>query len=81
MLGRYDATNIGNPRVSVITNVDYDHTDGAEGWRKNNEKRDYTKNGILCLGEVDDELDAIFTDEQPETIYRRGKISQSYLTN
>ena len=34
MLGRYDATNIGNPRVSVITNVDYDHTDGAEGWRE-----------------------------------------------
>ena len=76
MLGRYDATNIGNSRVSVITNVDYDHTDGAEGWREKiaREKAGIIrKNGILCLGEVDDELDAIFTDEQPETIYRRGQ--------
>lgn len=76
MLGRYDATNVGNPHVSVITNVDYDHTDGAEGWREKiaREKAGIIrKNGILCLGEVDDELDAIFTDEQPEIIYRRGQ--------
>ena len=76
MLGRYDATNIGNPRVSVITNVDYDHTDGAEGWREKiaREKAGIIRKGsILCLGEVDDELDAIFTHEQPEIIYRRGQ--------
>ena len=35
MLGRYDATNIADAKVAIITNVGFDHTDGSEGWRKN----------------------------------------------
>jgi len=76
MLGRFDATNIGNPRVSVITNVDYDHTDGAKGWREKiaREKAGIIRqDGILCLGEVDEELETIFTDENPKKIYRRNQ--------
>ncbi len=76
MLGRFDATNIGNPRVSVITNIDYDHTDGAEGWREKiaREKAGIIrKDGVLCLGEVDDDLDEIFVEEEPRKIFRQGQ--------
>ena len=34
MLGRYDATSVVAPVVSVVTNVGFDHTDGREGWRR-----------------------------------------------
>ena len=74
MLGRFDATNVGDPVVSVITNIGYDHTDGEEGWQR---KLAWEKAGIiretgdLCLGAIDDELDDIFTAENPKQIYRR----------
>jgi dihydrofolate synthase/folylpolyglutamate synthase len=32
LLGRYDATNVVDAAVAVITNVGADHTDMAEGW-------------------------------------------------
>ncbi len=34
LLGRFDATNVSNGDVAVITNVGKDHTDGAEGWQE-----------------------------------------------
>jgi len=34
MLGRTDATNVVDARVAVVTNIGYDHTDGAPGWRE-----------------------------------------------
>ena len=43
MLGRYDATNIADAKVAIITNVGYDHTDGAEG----GEKACVGKSGII----------------------------------
>ncbi|GIS39353.1 MAG: hypothetical protein Ct9H90mP11_06730 [Acidimicrobiales bacterium] len=51
MLGRYDATNIADAKVAIITNVGYDHTDGAEGWRKKLawEKRLVLLKRICCL--------------------------------
>ena len=76
MLGRFDATNVGTPRVSVVTNVDYDHTDGAEGWREKIawEKAGIIRDtGILCLGEINDELVKVFIDENPRKIYRSGQ--------
>ncbi len=33
LLGRYDATNVIDADVAVITNIGKDHTDGAEGWQ------------------------------------------------
>ncbi len=32
LLGRYDATNVMDGDVAVITNIGADHTDGAPGW-------------------------------------------------
>ncbi len=74
-LGRYDATSIVRPRVAVVTNVAYDHTDGREGWRKAIawEKAGIIKPGsILCLGETDPELEAVFLAEEPGRVLRRG---------
>lgn len=33
LLGRYDATNVVDADVAVVTNIGKDHTDGAEGWQ------------------------------------------------
>ena len=33
-LGRYDATNVVNSEIAVITNVGRDHTDGRQGWER-----------------------------------------------
>lgn len=75
MLGRFDATNASSPRVSVITNIGYDHTDGGEDWRRKLawEKAGIIRSdGILCLGEMDDELEDIFAAENPQKTHRRG---------
>src|SRR4051812_10793077 len=34
LLGRYDATNVCDADVAVVTNVGHDHTDGQPGWRE-----------------------------------------------
>ncbi|MBG01919.1 MAG: dihydrofolate synthase [Acidimicrobiaceae bacterium] len=75
MLGRFDATNVSHPAVSVITNIGYDHTDGEEGWRRKLawEKAGIIRNnGILCLGETDEDLEDIFINENPKEILRRN---------
>ena len=75
MLGRFDATNASSPRVSVITNIGYDHTDGGEGWRRKlawEKAGIIRRDGILCLGEVDDKLEDIFAAENPQKTHRRG---------
>ncbi len=74
MLGRYDATNIADAKVAIITNVGFDHTDGAEGWRKKLiwEKAGIIKDGsVVCLGDTDDELEYLILQEQPTKILRR----------
>lgn len=66
MLGRFDATTVADTRVAVVTNVQKDHTDGAEGWR---EKIAWEKAGIikpdstLVLGELDPAMQEIFLSE------------------
>ncbi len=75
MLGRFDATSIVDPRVAVVTNVGYDHTDGREGWRRAIawEKAGIIKPGtVLCLGETEPELEEVFIAEGPAEILRRG---------
>ena len=34
LLGRFDATNVIDADVAVITNIGKDHTDGGEGWQR-----------------------------------------------
>ena len=76
LLGRYDATNVADGLVAVVTNVGRDHTDGAEGWREAiaGEKAGIIKPGsTLVLGETDWELQKIFEAEGPERTWRRDR--------
>lgn len=63
LLGRWDATNVADGAVAVITNVGRDHTDRAEGWRAAvaGEKAGIVKPGsTLVLGETSPDLLPIF---------------------
>lgn len=74
MLGRYDATNIADAKVAIITNVGFDHTDGAEGWRNKlaYEKAGIIKDGsVVCLGDTDDEIEDLILQEEPAKVLRR----------
>ncbi len=74
LLGRFDATNVIEAPVAVITNIGGDHTDFSEGWR---EKVAWEKAGIvhessfLVLGENDPELLPIFTEVAGDRLWRR----------
>lgn len=73
LLGRFDATNIIDGDVAVVTNVGGDHTDFAPGWR---DRVASEKAGILkatsqaVLGEIDDDIVGHFTAEGPESLVR-----------
>jgi len=65
LLGRYDATNVADGQVAVVTNVGKDHTDGTGDWRRRvaAEKAGIVKPGShLVLGEADPDLRTLFTD-------------------
>lgn len=74
LLGRFDATNVIDAPVAVITNIGGDHTDFSEGWRA---KVAQEKVGIvspdsfLVLGETDPELLPIFTEVAGDRLWRR----------
>ena len=80
-LGRYDATNIINSQIAVITNISEDHTDGQGSWR---EAIAWEKAGIigpdsaLVLGnwEDADTLENIFLDENPAAVLKLGQDAQ-----
>ncbi|MDQ1425071.1 MAG: dihydrofolate synthase / folylpolyglutamate synthase [Acidimicrobiaceae bacterium] len=63
LLGRWDATNVADARIAVVTNVGYDHTEFA-GPRLSDvaaEKAGIIKPGsFLVLGETDPDLAGIF---------------------
>ena len=64
--GRYDATNVADGQVCVVTNVDLDHTDllGPTRTHIATEKAGILKTGsVVVLGETDPELVPIFTGE------------------
>lgn len=76
MLGRFDATNVADGQVAVITNIGFDHTDGSPGWREAiaDEKSGIVKPGsTLVLGETAPELQPIFELAGAEVIWRRGR--------
>jgi len=75
LLGRWDATNVVDGDVAVITNIGADHTDFAPGWRARvaEEKAGIVKDGsFLVLGETDPDLRRIFADAAGDRLWVRG---------
>lgn len=77
LLGRYDATNVADAQVAVLTNVGRDHTDGRGAWRAAiaEEKVGIVKPGShFILGETDPDLDAIFEQAAApaSAVWQRG---------
>jgi dihydrofolate synthase/folylpolyglutamate synthase len=73
--GRWDATNIVDADVAVVTNVGLDHTEVLGPTRADvaGEKAGIVKPGsTLVLGETDPELVPIFEREGPEAVWLRG---------
>jgi len=74
LLGRYDATNVADGQVAVVTNVGRDHTDGTGDWRARvaAEKAGIVKPGShLVLGETDKDLRPLFEAEGPAETWVR----------
>ena len=75
LLGRYDATNVIDSDVSVVTNIGRDHTDGTGDWRRDvaAEKAGIIRAGRpLVLGETSIELREVFVAEAPDPLLERG---------
>ncbi len=74
LLGRWDATNVADAQVAVVTNVGIDHTEYAGPTRAHiaAEKAGIVKPGAtLVLGETDPDLAAIFRKEHPAVTWER----------
>ena len=74
LLGRWDATNVVDGLVAVLTNVGRDHTDGVGDWRQRiaEEKAGIVKPGsTFVLGERDPALEPIFQATPAAEIWRR----------
>ena len=75
LLGRWDATNIVDAQVAVITNIGLDHTEFAGPTLADiaSEKAGIIKAGSAAvIGETDPELVAIFAAEHPASMLCRG---------
>ncbi len=75
LLGRYDATNVVDADVAVITNIGKDHTDGADGWQERvaSEKAGIIKPGSrVVLGSDMGDLRPIFDNEPSIATYQYG---------
>src|SRR5699024_8870595 len=76
MLGRWDATNVADGVVAVLTNIGHDHTDGAEGWRRAiaGEKVGIGKPGATFVcGEVEEDVADLFADTPAARTWWRGR--------
>ena len=76
LLGRFDATNVCDAAVAVVTNIGQDHTDGQGDWRARiaEEKSGIVKPGsTLVLGETDPELVPIFQRAGASEILERER--------
>ncbi|MEI8286888.1 MAG: folylpolyglutamate synthase/dihydrofolate synthase family protein [Actinomycetes bacterium] len=76
MLGRWDATNVVNPDVSVITNIALDHTEfaGPTVTHIATEKAGIIKAGsVAVIGDTNEELWSVFSAEPHEEILFRGE--------
>ena len=76
MLGRFDATNIVESEVAVLTNVGLDHTDGVGDWRLAvaREKAGIVKPGasVVC-GETDPSVREVFRAAATGPVLERGR--------
>jgi dihydrofolate synthase / folylpolyglutamate synthase len=75
LLGRWDATNVVDGLVAVLTNVGRDHTDGVGDWRLRvaEEKAGIVKPGsTFVLGETEPSLEPVFQSTPAKVIWRRG---------
>src|SRR5690606_5143790 len=71
LLGRYDATNVAEATVAVVTSVGGDHTDFAPGWEVQvaTEKAGIIgPSSTVVLGGVPPELVPVFESEGPERL-------------
>jgi dihydrofolate synthase/folylpolyglutamate synthase len=76
MLGRWDATNVVQPDVSIITNIALDHMEFAGPTLAHiaKEKAGIIKQGsIAVIGELNEDLHPIFSAEPHEEILFRGE--------
>jgi dihydrofolate synthase/folylpolyglutamate synthase len=76
MLGRYDATNVVDARIAVVTNVGFDHTSGESDWRATVAKEKagiITADSVLVLGAADQAIVPIFVNEGPARTVLRGE--------
>lgn len=76
MLGRYDATNVADAQVAVVTNIGQDHTSAEGDWRRRiaEEKAGIVTPGShLVLGETDPDLLPIFEAEGPGVTWVRDR--------
>jgi dihydrofolate synthase/folylpolyglutamate synthase len=74
LLGRWDATNVVDGQVAVVTNVGYDHLDYAGPTLVDvaREKAGIIKpDSTLVLGETAPELAAVFREPPSERVYER----------
>ncbi len=75
LLGRFDATNVVDAQVAVVTSIAGDHTDFAPGWEVSVATE---KAGIIgadstaVLGRIDDALVPVFEGEGPVELVRLG---------
>jgi dihydrofolate synthase / folylpolyglutamate synthase len=76
LLGRWDATNVADGQVAVVTNIGKDHTNGRGDWRRRvaEEKAGIVKPGShLVLGEPDPALLPVFEAEGPGDVWLRDR--------
>jgi len=76
LLGRWDATNVVDGLVAVLTNVGHDHTDGQGDWRRRiaEEKAGIVKPGsTFVLGETSADLAPVFDAVDAAATWRRGR--------
>ncbi len=76
LLGRYDATNVVDARIAVVTNVGLDHTSGEGDWRAAvaGEKAGIiTPESVLVLGETNPAVVSIFVAEGPARTVQRDE--------
>ncbi|MEA3214196.1 MAG: dihydrofolate synthase / folylpolyglutamate synthase [Acidimicrobiia bacterium] len=76
LLGRFDATNVVDADVAVVTNVGRDHTDFEGDWRRRiaEEKAGIIKErSRLVLGPVGSRLEEVFLAERPADVWHHGR--------
>lgn len=82
--GRFDATNVADGRVSVVTNVELDHTDilGSSREMIAGEKAGIVKaDSVVVCGETDEEIASVFEAEAisvgASSVWHRGPDFQA----